>query len=219
MAGRCPGRSPQPDSRAGRQPRLSSASARSRHTWPAGSSAPGHLPSLKGLPAASSGVPGGWRLVLGGGAGRSQTQAGRGAAGSPAPPLPCAACSAASLALGSRSRPGDCHRARPPAPVRTRRWRREGALRARIPPRPEAPGRSARLRPQPQLPAGDGARPLERAGLEEPRQHLFHERRGAVRSSNTDLLAEFLALGAAPGEPGRAEVTEQLAALVRALTR
>lgn len=34
--------------------------------------------------------------------------------------------------------------------------------------------------------------------------------------SNTDLLAEFLALGRAGGA-GRAEVTEQLAALVRAL--
>ncbi|MEJ1273107.1 ubiquitin specific peptidase 43 [Cricetulus griseus] len=35
--------------------------------------------------------------------------------------------------------------------------------------------------------------------------------------SNTDLLAEFLALGRYRAAPGRAEVTEQLAALVRAL--
>lgn len=35
--------------------------------------------------------------------------------------------------------------------------------------------------------------------------------------SNTDLLAEFLALGRYRAVPGRAEVTEQLAALVRAL--
>lgn len=35
--------------------------------------------------------------------------------------------------------------------------------------------------------------------------------------SNTDLLAEFLALGRYRAAPGRAEVTEHLAALVRAL--
>ena len=171
--GRCPGRSLQPDSRAGRgSPALSSASARSRHTWPAGSRRLGTFPSLEG-PAGglSPWDPRGleawfregrwqepWTQARGPRPKRSRLRPG------PAAAAPCAACSAASCwrwavapALGTR-RPGP-----DPSPSQdTAMAMGRGALRARIPPRPEAPGRSARPDPSPSSPPATRRGPQER---------------------------------------------------------
>lgn len=173
--GAAPGRIVRPDSRAGRGgPAFGPASARSRHTWPAGSLRPGACPGLEGpvsgWSAPGSGTPLGeacrrepWSRAQGPQQERGRPRPGPAAAAA----APCAACSVASC---WRWAAVPVPRTRHPGPSRVPAMATatvKGALPAPHPglqPLPRAPARSARPDPSPSSPPATGrGRPARRA--------------------------------------------------------
>lgn len=158
------------------QPALSSASARSRHTWPAGSRRLGTFPSLERAAGGSSAWgPRGLEAWFREGRRQEPWTQARGPAGE-GPPAPRPRRRRSLRRPFGRfcwrwevaPAPGTLRPGPDPSPSQGH-GDGDGRGVGPIPPRPEAPGRSARPDSQPQLPAGDGARPPGSAGLEEPR--------------------------------------------------
>lgn len=145
--------------------------------------------------------------VLGQHGSRSRGRTGRGAARAPAPspafPAPPAQPLPASSGQPLPLR-GLATQVPAPGPVRPLRWRWRRGLRLR-----PGPGSGRSREPRAGSSSGTPASAVcgrrgaaaRRAGLEEPRQHLFHERRGAV-SQQHGPAGRVPSSGALPGGAG-----------------